>query len=389
MLKALKNSNVKIDKEFVLPLYAKISLIIIGLYVFFLILYLTGEIVIPFVFALLIAILLYPVVQFFVRSGINRIVSIIIAMSITFIIVSAIGYLIITQASHFSDSWPEMKDKFSEVFNQFITATAGFFDIQPQKIQDWLSQTKTEFTDKLTAIIGQSLMLVGSSVVVLLLLPVYIFLILYYQPLLVAFILDLFDRDNHKQVSGVISKVKTLVQSYLLGLVIEMVIVAILEIAALLVLGIEYAVLLGVVGAILNVIPYIGGLVAVALPMMIAFVTKTSAWYALYVLIAYYFIQLIDNNYIVPVIVASKVKINALISVIAVIAGNAIWGVSGMFLSLPVIAIAKLIFDHVDTLKPWGLLLGDTIPGEVNKNNKSGKEKKKGRVAKNEITEMI
>jgi predicted PurR-regulated permease PerM len=79
-------------------------------------------------------------------------------------------------------------------------------------------------------------------------------------------------------------------------------------------------------------------------------------------MIAYYFIQLIDNNYIVPIIVASKVKINALFSIIVVIAGNALWGIPGMFLSIPVLAIVKLICDHIETLKPWGFLLGDTMP---------------------------
>ena len=104
------------------------------------------------------------------------------------------------------------------------------------------------------------------------------------------------------------------------------------------------------------------GIVAVALPMMIAIATKSTAWYAVYVLAGYYFIQLIDNNFIVPKIVASKVKINALFSIIVVIAGNALWGIPGMFLSIPLLAIIKLIFDHIEPLKPWGFLLGDTMP---------------------------
>ena len=79
-------------------------------------------------------------------------------------------------------------------------------------------------------------------------------------------------------------------------------------------------------------------------------------------MIAYYIIQLIDNNYLVPYIVSSKVKINALFSIIVVIAGNALWGIPGMFLSIPLLAIVKLIFDHIEPLEPWGFLLGDTMP---------------------------
>jgi predicted PurR-regulated permease PerM len=138
--------------------------------------------------------------------------------------------------------------------------------------------------------------------------------------------------------------------------------VAIMNSVALLILGIDYAILLGIIGALLNVIPYIGGIIAVALPMMIAIATKSTAWYAVYVLAAYYFIQLIDNHYIVPKIVASKVKINALFAIIVVLAGNALWGIPGMFLAIPLLAIVKLICDNIESLKPWGFLLGDTMP---------------------------
>jgi predicted PurR-regulated permease PerM len=163
-------------------------------------------------------------------------------------------------------------------------------------------------------------------------------------------------------VSQIVSQIKTVIQRYLIGLFIEAIMMATLNTVALLIIGIDYALILGVIGALLNVIPYVGGLVAVILPMAVALVTKSTSWYLVYVLAAYYFIQLIDNNYIVPKIVASKVKINALFSIIVVLAGNALWGIPGMFLSIPLLAIVKLIFDHIEPLKPWGFLLGDTMP---------------------------
>jgi predicted PurR-regulated permease PerM len=96
--------------------------------------------------------------------------------------------------------------------------------------------------------------------------------------------------------------------------------------------------------------------------MAVALATKSSPAYALYIMVIYYIIQLFDNNYIVPKIVASKVKINALFSIMVVLAGNLLWGISGMFLSIPLLAIVKLICDHIEPLKPWGFLLGDSMP---------------------------
>jgi predicted PurR-regulated permease PerM len=163
-------------------------------------------------------------------------------------------------------------------------------------------------------------------------------------------------------VNEIVTQTKSVIQHYLIGLFIEAVLMAIMNTVALLILGIPYALILGVMGALLNVIPYIGGLVAVAMPMAVALVTKSTAWYLVYVMAAYYFIQLIDNNYIVPYIVASKVKINALFSIIVVLAGNALWGIPGMFLSIPLLAIVKMVCDHIEPLKPLGFLLGDTMP---------------------------
>ena len=95
--------------------------------------------------------------------------------------------------------------------------------------------------------------------------------------------------------------------------------------------------------------------------MIIALSTKAPV-YVLYVLSLYVFIQFIDNNYIVPKVVGSKVKLNALISILAVIAGAALWGIPGMFLSIPLMAVIKLIADRIEPLKAWGFLLGDTMP---------------------------
>jgi len=350
------------NEELKLPFYAKATIFFIGFFALFAMLYIAKSIIIPIVFATIIAIVLHPVVDFFVRLKINRILAIAITLFLTFLVLVAFGSLVISQVSRFSESWPVLVEKFTSIINQNITDAADYFDKDPQKIREWVIKTQGEIINTSTAAIGQTLVKLGSGVVFLLLLPVYIFLILLYQPILLEFIHRFFVTNDQSQVSEIIAQIKNVIQRYLVGLIIEAVMVAALDTAALLILGIEYALLIGILGALLNMIPYIGGLVAVAMPMMVALVTKTTPMYAIYVLIAYYIIQLIDNNYIVPVIVASKVKINALFSIIVVIAGNALWGIPGMFLAIPLLAIVKLICDHIGPLKPWGFLLGDTMP---------------------------
>ncbi len=146
---------------------------------------------------------------------------------------------------------------------------------------------------------------------------------------------------------------------------IETSIIAALNSAALLILGVKYGLLLGVIGAILNLIPYIGGLIAIILPVLISFITKDGITTPLLIVGAYMLIQFADNNIIVPRIVSSKVSVNALISILIVLLGGTLWGVSGMFLSIPFVAVLKIIFDRIDELKPWGKLLGDKMPEDA------------------------
>jgi len=340
----------------------KTTIFLIGLIAFFAILYIAKVIIVPLIFALIIAILLQPIVRFLEKKRINRVIAIILTLLFALIIIVAITLFIGIQLNKFSDSWPVFVEKFTLILEKTVQWISASFKIDVIKINEWIALRKSELINSSSSSLGQTVLDFGSGIIVLLVVPVYIFMILFYQPLLIDFSHKIAGIGNQSQVNKIIMEIKTIIQGYLIGLVFELLIVATLNSIILLLLGIEYAILLGIIGALLNLIPYIGGLVGVALPMMIAVVTKDSAWFALYVLVLYYVVQLIDNNIIVPKIIASRVKINALFSIIAVLAGGMLWGVSGMFLSIPLLAIVKLIFDHVESLKPYGFLLGDTMP---------------------------
>jgi len=356
-----------ITSKSILPFYAKAGIFLVGLSTLLAILYIAQGIIVPLVFAFIIAILLHPLVNLFVRIRINRILAIFITLLLTILVLAAFIALIYTQAVSFGNSWPILVQKFTVILNDSISYVSRYFEIKPSLIHAWITKTQHELITIDSTLIGNTIVTVGSTMANLLLIPVYIFVILYYQPHLIEFIRQLFDEAHQTQVRAIVTQTKSVVQHYLVGLIIEAIIVGILNTAGLLLLGIQYAILLGVLGAVLNMIPYIGGIISIALFMMVALVTKDSAWFALYVLGAHTVVQIIDNDYIVPKIVASRVKINALFSILVVLIGNALWGISGMFLSLPLLAIVKVIFDHIESTKPWGYLLGDSMPQLIRK----------------------
>ena len=343
------------------PFYAKVSLLLVGLYVLVIMLHTTQGIILPIIYAVIIAISVNPMVNYLINKNVNRAVAIAGVLSFTILIIVAVIGLLSAQVSLLSRAMPQLILKFQALFNDATAFVSTYFNVKEDKINEWINNGKNDLLNNSGSAIGSTLMNFGGFLSIVFLIPVYIFMILLYQPHLVAFIHRLFGADKNTEVSEILVKTKTIVQGYLVGLFLEFSIVGTLNVVCLMILGIDYAILFGIIGALLNVVPYIGGLIAVFLFMLIAFITK-SPIYAIYVLILYSIIQFTDNHYIVPKIIGSKVKLNALVCLIAVLMGAALWGIPGMFLSIPLTAIIKLVFDHIDGLKAWGFLLGDTTP---------------------------
>ncbi|MEO8569925.1 MAG: AI-2E family transporter [Ginsengibacter sp.] len=340
------------------PFYFRSTVTLFGIMLFIYLLYVLKAILIPLAFAAMIAILLNPFVNRLRQKKIPNILAILIALLTTILLVAGVMVFISSQIVKFSDNMPVLQEKFSILFHHFQLWLQQNYSLTLQKQQELLAQAGSN----LKPLIGQTLGTVLGIVSVIVLLPIYIFLLLFYKTLILNFLFEIFAEQNSTQVATVLKETKGAIQSYMVGLLLEALIVAAMNSAALMLLGVKYAILIGVIGAILNILPYIGGLVAIAIPLLIATVTKDGFTTQIGIIIAYLVIQFIDNNILVPRIVSSKVKINALVSIVIVLLGAAIWGVAGMFLSIPFIAVLKIIFDRVKELKPWGKLLGDDVP---------------------------
>ncbi|HQD09214.1 MAG TPA: AI-2E family transporter [Flavihumibacter sp.] len=338
------------------PFFIKAPMVLLGLYLLFYILVLLQDIFVPICFALLLAILLNPLVNTFNKFRMPRVLSIGLAILLAILAFGGLITFLSVQFASFSDLAPQLSKRSTEIFAELQSWAQNTFGLSLKKQSTMIS----ELFEKSKEYIGSSLSTLASVLSTFILLPIYVFLILYYKPMFINFFYEVFDYVHGEQVSEVLTETKSAIQSYILGLLIEMLIVAALNATALLIIGVKYAILLGVVGAILNVIPYVGGLIAIALPVLISMVTKDPLNYTtpLVIIAAYIVIQFIDNNIIVPRVVSSKVEVNAFVSIVIVLLGGALWGISGMFLSIPFVAILKIIFDRVNELKPWGMLLG-------------------------------
>ncbi|KUO62950.1 hypothetical protein APF79_14295 [bacterium BRH_c32] len=340
-----------------IPLYQKFSLMTLGIIGFFFILYIGTDIIVPILFSLIFAILLDPIVEYFVKYRINRIIAILISILISFLLLAGLIYFLTVQIIMFGDMLPQLNDKFDSIIKSGTDWAARSFDVSHGKVNSWLAESKDKGITGLKSLIGPTIMSIGNVLVIMFLIPVYIFLILFYKEFFLEFVVLLFDKEKHSLVAEILEKSRVLIQKFLVGIIVETGLVGLMNVIGLFALGIQYSLLLGVIAALLNVIPYIGGIVAMLLILVVVLATEPLI-YVLWVTIIFSFIQFVDNNIIMPKIVGSRVSINEFIAIVAVLVGSALWGIAGMFLSLPIIAILKVIFDRIDSLKEYGFLLG-------------------------------
>ncbi len=346
------------------PFYQHLSQSLLAIALITLGIYLGQDIIVPLAMAVLLAVLLRPLESWLTRHGVPKILSISIAVLLAMLVLAGVAVLLSVQISDFSDELPKLKRNINDAYRDIRRWIRREYSVsyrqQDQYLQKAQSQTMENFQS------AETLGIVTGPLGSLVLIPIYAFLLLYYRAMLLHFMVVLFADKHKEKVMDVLGQIKSIIQSYMVGLLLETGVVAILNSVGLLILNVQYAILLGIMAAILNLIPYIGGLVATALAVMVTFINHPDGYTLIGVVGVFLAVQFIDNNFLVPLVIGSKVRINALVSIVGVLVGGALAGISGMFLSIPAIAMMKVVFDRVDGLKPWGILLGDQTPEQAN-----------------------
>jgi len=341
------------------PFYTRLAHVLISLICIVYIAIIGETLLAPLIFAFLFSLLLLPLAGFLeTRFRFSRGISSMIALLSLVLGIISIMFVLGSQLTALAQDWPAFKQQVLEAtasLQEWISIT---FHVDTKEQISYINDSATKALNTGTTLIGHTLLSVSSIVLFLLFIFLYTFFILLHRRLLLRFIVSLFQEEHSVIIYDIVSQVQYIVKKYIVGLFLQMLIVTGLTCAAFWGIGIKYGFLLGLITGIFNVIPYIGILTALILAVLITFATASTS-HVIFVLIAVFLIHLVDSNFIMPKIVGSKVKINTLIALVGLILGEMIWGITGMFLSIPVIAIIKVICDRVDGLKPWGMVLGE------------------------------
>jgi len=343
------------------PFYERLSLVLIGLLSLGYIIIQGKEVLDPLIFGFLFAILLYPVARFLEKKiRLPRAIACLMAILLLVAFIGGILYAVGSQISNLANDWPQLKGQVSQSLSDLQDWIQSAFHVNASKQMTYVHNTTQKIMASGADVLGTTFGAVSSLMLFYTFILIFTFFVLLYRKLLIHFIVWVFRDEYEPIVQDIVENIQSILRQYILGLLLEMFVVACLACTAFLLIGVKYAVLLGLIVALFNLIPYLGIFTALLLSCLITFATG-SIQHAATVGICVLGIHAIDSNILLPTIVGSKVKLNALITFLGIILGEMIWGLSGMFLSIPIMAILKIIFDRVQSLKPWGYLLGSGV----------------------------
>lgn len=322
-------------------------------------LYIAKDFLIPLAYATILAMLLIPVCNKLENKGINRGLATFICISILLLVCLGLLTFLSAQIAGFIQELPKIQTQFQQQLSHFQHYLQDTFGISLQQQK----QAVQNGTDNMDNISSNAVALLGSFTHILtnaLLILVYVFLLIYYRSRFSKFILKVVPEDQKQKAGRIITNSSHVAQQYLLGRGILIAVLLVMYSIGLLSIGIENAVFLSLLAALASIIPYVGNIIGIAFPLLMVLAQGGELWLFLGVLFVFAIAQFIESYILEPYIVGVEVDIHPFFTIVAIIAGQMIWGISGMILAIPLLGILKIIMQNIDSLKPYAYLIGDT-----------------------------
>lgn len=324
-------------------------------------LYIAKPFVVPLIISGILATLMLPLAKRMEERGVHKVVSALLCVLLLVALVSILVSLLIWQITGFADDM----DKLQLFINQYVQ------DIR-QFLHDRIGLALPEPTEgapvtpkkPLMASMIETLGSVMGVLVTALLLIVYTFLFIYMRGHLKQFFLKVINRENRAKALEIIDESSHVAQRYVSGMGKMIIMLWVMYSIGFGIVGVKYAIFFAVLCGVLEIVPFVGNIIGTALTVLMSISQQGDGSQVLGILIAYSIIQFVQTYILAPLIVGSEVRLNALATIMAIILGEMLWGIPGMILAVPLMGMAKIVFDNVEILKPYGFLLGDDKKSE-------------------------
>ncbi len=322
-----------------------------------LILYFGRGLFIPLFYGLFVAIILYPFCKMLELKKIPKAIAIFICLLIVTIIIAALLLLLVFEVRSFTETLPQLQTKMVASAGQLQQWVLRQFNVSVSQQAGWIKNLSERFLQDIALFLKATLNTTVNTVYYAVLVPVFTALFLYARSNFIQFIQLMVGKELKPQLNRILKITLHTYHRYIRGMILIYFIVGILNTAGLLILGVRPALMFGMLTAIMTIIPYIGIIISALLPISVAWITTGSVWLPLGVIAVFSIVQYLEANVIFPFIAGAELNVNAWATLVAIIAGGIIWGVSGMILFMPLVAILKITSDYIEEWKPINVLI--------------------------------
>lgn len=310
----------------------------------------------PIITAIILALVILPVAKW-MEKHLKRGLSSLLSTLVLFIVSLGFAALISYQAKVFVDSWPEIKKTMKPKIDQWETFVTDntFLGARDLPTSKSLMEGEAVKGMQVLSMFGRGSGYLGTYLLTF----IYIFFILNYRHRFRKFLLRLFPDEKEDEVNQTVQKSANVVQQYLVGKLILIGLLAITYSVGLGITGVSNFILVSIIAALFTLIPYIGNIIGFAVAMIFGYLTSGEMGVLIGIVITFTVAQFLESYVLQPFIIGDKVDVHPFIVILAVIVGNALWGIIGMILSIPVMGIITIVSLQVPALEPFGYLFSN------------------------------
>jgi len=322
------------------------------------ILFFAKEFLIPIAFGGLISMVLLPVTKWLQSKGLNKALSILISIVGLVALFALVIYIISWQVSDVLSNTSEIEKQFTEKKGQVQQYLSDQFGISQDNQQEMMKKQQESSSGNMSSMVTGIISGVGGFLTNTIVVLVYIFLFLYFRDRIRGFILRLVNKEEEQNANKTIDGIQQVAQKYIGGLGMMILILWVMYGIGFTIAGVKNAFFFAIICGILEIVPFIGNIAGTAITIIMSMVQGGSTNLLIGILITYAVVQFIQTYLIEPLVVGSEVSINPLFTILALIAGEIVWGIPGMIMAIPLLGMLKIVCDHVEPLKPYAYLIG-------------------------------
>lgn len=345
------------------PIRFLVFIILLGVFLYF-----GKSVLIPFCLAGLLAMLFLPFVRYLESKNWNRIISAVVPVVVLVIAGAGILFLLFWQLQDFAKNASQIEQRITGFVDKARSNIESTFGISAKEQQEMIKKSSQQGTGKvsgaITGVLGSFFSIAVNTVLVM----VYIFLFIYFRDHIKNFILKIVKPEDRDDTRSAISQSAKVSVKYLSGLAMMIGLLWVLYSIGFSIVGVKYAIFFAILCGLLEIVPFVGNLTGTALTIIVTLAQGGDGNTVLGIVLVYGVVQFVQSYILEPLVVGAEVNVNPLMTIFSIVVGEAVWGIGGMILAIPLVGIVKIICDHVPSLKPYGYLIG----------NKKGQSKEGG-----------